>query len=133
MNRPNPHLPPVIKTISVADLAKLCAERLIDLVDVRTPEEFAEVRAIGARNVPLDTIDPPAVVAAHAAMADQPLYFICKVGGRSAYACQMFTSAGYPNVVNVEGGTDAWLEAVLPVERGEVPPAQIEFPSGDNS
>ena len=50
--------------------------------------------------------------------ADEPLYFICHLGGRSAAACMMFTAAGYSNVVNIEGGTDAWLAAGLPTERG---------------
>jgi len=114
-------------------LAALRAERQVDLIDVRTPEEFADIRAHGARNVPLDTIDPQVMIATCRARADEPVYFICKVGERSAYACQMLTDDGYPNVINVEGGTDAWLEAGLPVERGAVPPTQTEIPSGDKS
>jgi hypothetical protein len=46
---------------------------------------------------------------------DRPLYFICRSGGRSQHACEQFMAAGYTDVVNVAGGTQAWLEANLPV------------------
>jgi rhodanese-related sulfurtransferase len=90
----------------------------IDLIDVRAPEEFREIRAAGARNVPLDTFDPAAIVRSRVAPPDKPLYFICAVGARSAWACELMTAAGFENVVNVEGGTQAWYEAGLPIEKG---------------
>ena len=43
---------------------------------------------------------------------------ICQMGGRSKQACEKFHAAGFANVVNVEGGTAAWVEAGLPVVRG---------------
>ena len=90
--------------------------RAIDLIDVRTPEEFAEIRAAGARHVPLDTFDPAAVIRSRTTPDTEPLYFICAVGGRSAWACELMMAAGYANVVNVEGGTQAWYLAGLPIE-----------------
>ena len=47
------------------------------------------------------------------------LYFICKSGGRSAKAVEKMIAAGFTNVVSVDGGTDAWTAAGLPVERGK--------------
>ncbi|WP_442510134.1 rhodanese-like domain-containing protein [Novipirellula sp. SH528] len=47
-----------LKTVTVDELAMLDARGEIDLVDVRTPLEFREVRALTARNVPLDSLDP---------------------------------------------------------------------------
>ena len=49
----------------------------------------------------------------------EPLYVICKSGGRSRQACEKFIKAGFTNVVNVEGGTTACIEAGLPVVRGK--------------
>ena len=49
----------------------------------------------------------------------EPLYVICKSGGRSQQACEKFIKAGFTNVVNVEGGTTACIEAGLPVVRGK--------------
>lgn len=71
-----------------------------------------------ARNIPLDALDPPALMRARTSPGDEPLYFICEVGARSEWACRLMTAAGYANVVNVEGGTQGWLAAGLPVTRG---------------
>lgn len=107
-----------IPTISVEQLADQNRQSPVDVVDVRTPVEFREVHLDIARNVPLDSLDPKAVIEACSAK-DQPLYLICKSGSRGAAACQKFLNAGYTNVVNVEGGTQAWLDARFPVIRGK--------------
>lgn len=91
----------------------------IDLVDVRTPMEFREVHAEPARSVPLDSLDPSAVMEARNGSRDEPLYLICQTGGRSRKAAERFQAAGFSNVVNVEGGTVAWEAAGLPLVRGE--------------
>jgi rhodanese-related sulfurtransferase len=91
----------------------------IDLIDVRTPMEFREVHAEGACNVPLDSLDPAKVMASRGDRAQRPLYVICRSGGRAKQACEKFITAGFPGVVNVEGGTLAWVEAGLPVVRGK--------------
>ena len=50
-----------ISTISPLDLSTLRSDgRGIELIDVRTPVEYREVHAVGARNVPLDQLDPAA-------------------------------------------------------------------------
>ena len=49
--------------------------------------------------------------------ADEPLFVICRSGSRGAKAAEKFRAAGFPNVVNVEGGTVAWEQAGLPVVR----------------
>ena len=106
-------------TITVERLAELSRQGSIDLIDVRTPIEFREVHATIARNVPLDELDPHTVNKQRTGKPNTPLYLICKAGSRGAKACQKFTNATYSDVVNVEGGTDAWVEAGLPVVRGK--------------
>ena len=81
------------------------------LIDVREPDEYAAVRAKGAVNIPLsefvartDEIDP-----------ERDIYLICKSGGRSAQAGEYLEQArGWDNVINVAGGTTAWVEQGLP-------------------
>jgi rhodanese-related sulfurtransferase len=90
----------------------------IELVDVRTPAEYREVHAEPARPVPLDSLDPDAVMRALGGSGGDPLYMICRTGGRGRQAAERFLAAGYTNVVNVEGGTLAWERAGLPVVRG---------------
>jgi len=89
----------------------------LPLIDVRTPAEFASVRAQPARSMPLDRLDPTVVAAARKNPADA-LFIICKSGGRSAQACQKLTAAGVANCFSVEGGTVAWEKAGLPTVHG---------------
>jgi rhodanese-related sulfurtransferase len=104
-----------MKSISPLELYELVRQgQSVDLIDVRTPAEFEEVHADLAVSVPLDGLDPARIAKAREA-GGQPLYLICRSGGRSQHACEQFVAAGYPNVVNVDGGTLAWLEANLPV------------------
>jgi len=107
-----------LKTVTCRELNELAGAGRIDLIDVRTPVEFREIHSVHARNVPLDSLDPQAMMSARAD-ADEPLYVICRSGGRAAKACEAFSAAGYKIVVNVEGGTNAWDEAGLPVIRGK--------------
>ena len=109
-----------ITAIDPQAFAELCKEgQKIDLIDVRTPVEFREVHVESARNVPLDQLDPAALMQARNGSADEPLYFICRSGSRGLQACERFVKAGFANVVNVEGGTTACVEAGLPVVRGK--------------
>lgn len=108
-----------MKTITPSELAEQQQQGSIELIDVRTPIEFREVHASDARNVPLDSLDPAALMQARNGSADQPLYVICRGGARGEKACQKFIDAGFSNVVNVAGGTQAWDEAGLPVVRGK--------------
>ncbi len=102
-------------TVSPAELARLRSSgKRVQLIDVRTPAEFQEVHVDFARNVPLDQIQPEALMPGG---NDEALYVICRSGSRGKQACQKFEAAGL-DVVNVEGGTLAWEAAGLPVVRG---------------
>jgi rhodanese-related sulfurtransferase len=93
--------------------------RAVELIDVRTPAEYLEIHAEPARLVPLDSLDPDTVMRSRSGSAGDPLYTICRSGGRGRQAAEKFHAAGYTNVVNVEGGTIAWQRAGLPVVRGK--------------
>ena len=92
--------------------------RPLHLVDVRTPGEFAQVHAVGARSMPLDALDPAAVSALRRDPAE-PIYLICQSGQRATKACQQLHNGGVDHVYCLEGGTVAWQKLGLPVERGE--------------
>jgi len=91
----------------------------VDLIDVRTPVEFREVHVEFARNLPLDQLDPKAAMQSRNGSTDEPLYVVCRSGSRGQQACDKFQKAGFSNVVNVEGGTLACVDAGLPVVRGK--------------
>lgn len=101
--------------------AKACIERgeCAVLLDVRTPAEHGAVHARGAKNVPLDKLDPAQCSALCNEYKDAKLFVICKSGQRALIASDRLVKAGLSNVVVVEGGTDAWVNADLPVVRGK--------------
>lgn len=75
------------------------------LLDVRTPEEFAEGHVEGATNIPVDALaerlaDVP---------KDHDVVVYCRSGGRSARAASLLREAGYQ--VHDLGGMDAWTTA----------------------
>jgi rhodanese-related sulfurtransferase len=96
------------------------------LLDVREPNEFAEIRAPGAVLMPTSTFS---------ARVDElplgrPLLVICHVGGRSAAVVGYLARTGRADVVNVAGGMTAWERAGLPVRRGPLEVGEGELPTG---
>lgn len=105
-----------VQTISPHELQRRRQEgKVVDLIDVRTPVEYAEIHVEGARSVPLDTLDPHTLASGR---NGEPLYVICRSGSRAAKAYEKLQAAGVESVFSVEGGTLAWEGAGLPVVRG---------------
>ena len=90
----------------------------VELLDVRTPGEFAAAHVPGAKLVPLDELDAAAYCRERGADG-KTIYVLCQSGGRARKAIGKFQRAGFDNCVLVEGGTQAWMDAGLPVNRGE--------------
>lgn len=90
----------------------------IYVIDVRTPVEFRELHASVARNCPLDSISPKTVLGNESPDRERPVYVMCRSGNRSRMACEKLEKLGL-HVINVEGGTNAWADAGLPVVRGK--------------
>jgi rhodanese-related sulfurtransferase len=74
------------------------------LLDVREPWEFELARIEGSRFIPMweleerfTELDPGAETVV-----------ICHHGNRSAYVAQALKRAGFENVLNLEGGLDAY-------------------------
>ncbi|BBO35898.1 rhodanese-like domain-containing protein [Lacipirellula parvula] len=89
----------------------------VPIIDVRTPAEFRGVHAEGAQNIPIDELASRVDDLRQQAAAG-PLYLICQGGGRSRRACEQLAAQGFA-VVNIDGGTNAWGAAGLPVVRGK--------------
>lgn len=79
------------------------------LIDVREVAEFEEVHAASAVNMPMSNF----MSFVESIDKDREVYVICKSGGRSAQVGQYLDNAGF-DVINVEGGTDAWVAQGLP-------------------
>lgn len=89
------------------------------VVDVREPDEYAAGHVPGAVLVPLGTV-PDHV---DAFTGEGPTYVICKSGGRSMRACEFLAAQGVDGleVVNVAGGTMAWITSGRETVEGDQP------------
>ncbi|MGA2605538.1 MAG: rhodanese-like domain-containing protein [Verrucomicrobiia bacterium] len=106
-------------SITPRELHRRMTEGLpVELLDVRTPGEHAAIYVTGSRLTPLDKLDAAAFLR-NRGRSDVPLYIMCQSGTRAAKAIERFRRAGFEDCVPVEGGIEAWVQAGLPVERGE--------------
>jgi len=101
--------PADLPTITVADLPDPLPSDLV-VLDVREPHEWAAGHIQGAVHVPL--ADVPARVAELDAQARTVV--VCHLGGRSARATAWLVAQGH-DVVNLDGGMEAWEAAGRPV------------------
>ena len=84
-----------------------------EVVDVREDWEWSKGHIPGARHVVLASL--LANPTKHE-FRDRSI-FVCEVGERSAVASQMAVALGTKDVVNFRGGTKAWREAGLPLDK----------------
>jgi rhodanese-related sulfurtransferase len=101
-------------TISVGELkSRLDAGEALLVLDVRTPEEYAQDgRIAGSTLIPLQEL-PQRM---DELQQDQAIACFCRSGNRSRTACDQLAQAGFTNLVNVDGGIGAWRAAGYPVE-----------------
>jgi phage shock protein E len=75
------------------------------LVDVRTPEEYAEGFITGSVNIPLQELESRL----SEIRRDIPVVVYCRSGNRSAQAADILTSSGYSEVYDL-GGIAEWQQ-----------------------
>ncbi len=109
-----------IANIDPRDLHHLIARgETAHLIDVRTPAEYADGHAAGARSLPLDQVDAHRIRGALGAEAGvkAPIYLICASGARAEQASARLQAQGMNRLVLVAGGTEAWARQRLPLHR----------------
>ena len=75
------------------------------ILDVRTPEEFAERHIPGAINIPNETISTEEIP--ELPNKDQLILVYCRSGNRSKQASEKLVALGYTNIVEF-GGINDW-------------------------
>lgn len=83
------------------------------LIDVRTPQEFAEGHLPGAENINIHDADFKDQFAKF--NKQETIYVYCRSGSRSAKAQHMLQAIGFTRVINLEGGFLAWKAAKKPI------------------
>ncbi len=87
------------------------------VLDVRSPAEHAREHLAGSRLLPLSQIRAAAVLAIPRPV-NQPVFLLCRSGSRARLALERLETEGFGCAVIVEGGTEAWTKAGLPLNRG---------------
>ena len=104
-----------IPQVSVNELKeKLAASEDLQVVDVRRPAEYGNGHVPRALNAPLATLGRTATQLPFE--KDKPTAVICAGGYRSSAAASLLQQLGFTNLLNVAGGTGAWINAGYPVE-----------------
>ena len=104
-----------VKNLDVAGFEATATDPAVFLVDVRTPEEYAEGHLRGAANIDWNAPEFMDVLSA-ACPKETPVAVYCRTGRRSAEAAKKLAKAGYA-VTNLLGGYEAWGNAGKPVTR----------------
>ncbi|WP_024288116.1 rhodanese-like domain-containing protein [Cellulomonas sp. KRMCY2] len=97
------------QTLDAAAFADLVATDGVVVVDVRTPQEYAEGHLDGALN--LDVSAPDFATAIAALDPDVTYALYCRSGNRSAQAMDVMSSAGMTSLAHLDGGVGAWTSA----------------------
>lgn len=102
------------RSATPAELRPKIEEGDVTLLDVRAETEFRAGHIAGAEHRFLGTL--PRNV--ETLSKEKPVVAQCLAGGRSAIAASLLQRVGF-DVVNMQGGYQAWVAAGLPVVRGD--------------
>src|ERR1041384_1298484 len=104
-----------IPQLSVAELKEQMANSDLQIVDVRRPAEYVNGHVPRALNAPLASLDKS--LGPLPLEKNKPTAVICAGGYRSSAAASLLQKQGFSNLLNVSGGTGAWVNAGYPVEQ----------------
>jgi rhodanese-related sulfurtransferase len=111
----------VVKTtISPDDFEKKLAGEGVQLVDVRTAEEYKEGHLKNAVNIDIRSAGFTEKVST--LDKNKPVLVYCLAGSRSASAANKMADMGFTEIYNLDGGIMSWTKAGKPTEGGEASP-----------
>ena len=97
----------IVEIVALEDVEKLGND--VQLIDVRTPEEYAEGYILHAKNVNFKADNFMELMSE--LNKDEPLYVYCMVGGRSGMSAAKLKEAGFTKVYDYKGGFKEWKAA----------------------
>jgi phage shock protein E len=83
------------------------------VLDVRTPQEYAEGHVPGAVNVPHDQLASRLAEVPK----DKDVVLYCKSGRRAGIAADVLAANGYTRLSHLEGDMNAWIEKGRPIAK----------------
>lgn len=86
----------------------------IQLIDVRTPKEYAEGHLKNAENI--NFYDDDFLQQMEKLDKEKPVYIYCRSGGRSGKAAKQLAEEGFTKIYDLDGGILKWNKENLPTE-----------------
>ncbi|PPE69570.1 rhodanese-like domain-containing protein [Caldimonas thermodepolymerans] len=100
--------------VSTAQAVLLINREKAVVVDVSEPAEYAAGHVAGARNIPFGSLEGARELPSNKSL---PIIVVCPTGARASRAAATLRKSGYEKAVPLAGGTAAWREANLPIEK----------------
>ena len=100
--------------VSTMDAVQLINRERAVLIDVSEPAEYAAGHPAGSKSVPLGGLEASTALPKNKAL---PLVVVCPTGTRAGRAVATLKKLGFENARALAGGTAAWREANLPIEK----------------
>lgn len=98
-----------IKVLTPQEFRDATANKNVQLLDVRTPEEFAEGHLEAAKNI--NVLDSTFASKAERLNVNEPIYIYCRSGHRSAKAALILKNLGFKEIKDMQGGYLNWESA----------------------
>lgn len=98
---------PRVEVISVEEMKEVLKAESVQLIDVRTRNEYASNHIENAKNIvylgddweeQIEKLDK-----------EKPVYIYCQKGGRSAKCAALLEEAGFEKIYDLEGGISQWI------------------------
>jgi rhodanese-related sulfurtransferase len=102
-----------VQVLDVAKYEQKMAAPEVQLIDVRTPDEFNDGHIENAVNINFMSDDFDTNVAG--LNKDKPILVYCKSGGRSAKAAARLKELGFTTISDLEGGISNWTSENKPI------------------
>ncbi|MDC7998493.1 rhodanese-like domain-containing protein [Gilvibacter sediminis] len=104
-----------IEQITVEQMSEALKDSSIQLLDVRTGEEFLTGHLKNSHNICVTDDDFEEKAAS--LDRDKPVYVYCKKGGRSARAAEILKEMGFKKIYDLKGGIVLWEESGQDTEK----------------
>jgi rhodanese-related sulfurtransferase len=104
-----------IQDVSPDKATELIAKQKPLILDVRTPEEFADGHLAGAVNI--SSADPEFSKKIAALDQTRPVLVHCAAGGRSRRVLPALEALKFPSIHHLAAGFNGWLDAGKPVQK----------------
>jgi phage shock protein E len=102
-----------VERVDAARFSEVVATSGTQVLDVRTPAEFAAGHLEGAVNI---DVEDPSFASRIATLDDGATYAVyCRSGNRSQSAVAQMADAGIGSIYELQGGINEWAAAGLPI------------------